>query len=97
MIVDPQNEDDGQTAITELMDDELRTQLARFMEKLTPIEKDILAKRFGLGEQDEHQLEKIGNQYDLSRERIRQIQSVAIEKLRHAFKRTHRGRPGLSK
>ena len=97
MIVDPQNEDDGQTAVTELMDEELRVQLARFVERLTPIERDILAKRFGLGNEDEHQLEKIGKQYYLSRERIRQIQAVAIQKLRNAFKRTHRGRPGLSK
>jgi RNA polymerase primary sigma factor len=52
------------------------------MEVLTPRERRVIMLRFGLGGEGEHTLEEIGKQFDLSRERIRQIEQVAMGKLR---------------
>ncbi len=52
------------------------------MDSLTPLEQNIIKQRFGLGNEDRATLREIGDQYDLSRERIRQIQNKALEKLR---------------
>jgi len=54
---------------------------------LRPIEADILRKRFGLGEANEQTLKQIGEQYSLSRERIRQLQEQALGKIRRELKR----------
>jgi len=50
---------------------------------LTPREAGILKMRFGLGDGTEHTLEEVGRSYSLTRERIRQIESKALRKLRH--------------
>ncbi|GEM_PF-487504 len=50
---------------------------------LTPMEENIIRLRFGVGENKDHTLEEIGRRYDLSRERIRQIEEKAIRKLAH--------------
>lgn len=50
---------------------------------LTPREKDVLALRYGLGEEDPHTLEETGRRLHITRERARQIESKALEKLRH--------------
>jgi RNA polymerase primary sigma factor len=52
------------------------------LDELKPREKLILQLRFGLNGQDYHTLESIGDQFDLTRERIRQIEKVALKKLR---------------
>lgn len=49
---------------------------------LQPIERDVLSKRFGLAGEPEQTLEQLGDKYQLSRERIRQIQEQALTKLR---------------
>jgi RNA polymerase primary sigma factor len=49
---------------------------------LSPREEKILRLRFGIGEDGEYTLEEIGRQFGLSRERIRQIEAKAIERLR---------------
>lgn len=54
---------------------------------LSDIEREIIAKRFGLGEKAERTLEDIGKDYDLTRERIRQIQAAALRKLAKAMKK----------
>jgi RNA polymerase primary sigma factor len=51
---------------------------------LTPREEKILRMRFGLGDGSEHTLEQVGNDFSLTRERIRQIEAKALRKLRHA-------------
>jgi len=51
---------------------------------LTPREARILALRFGVGDQTPRTLEEVAGYFDLTRERIRQIESKALEKLRHA-------------
>jgi RNA polymerase primary sigma factor len=49
----------------------------------TQREANILKMRFGLGNGNEHTLEEVGQQYKVTRERIRQIQEKAIRKLKH--------------
>jgi RNA polymerase primary sigma factor len=53
---------------------------------LTEIERDILEQRFGLGTEEEATLREIGRRYHLSRERIRQIQNLALKKLKDGMK-----------
>jgi RNA polymerase primary sigma factor len=50
---------------------------------LTPREETILRKRFGIGEKKTHTLEELGQEFGLTRERIRQIEAKALSKLRH--------------
>jgi RNA polymerase primary sigma factor len=57
------------------------------MERLRPIEADVLRKRFGLGEAEPMTLREIGEQYSLSRERIRQLQEQALGKIRRELRR----------
>ncbi len=52
------------------------------LETLTPREARVLALRFGIGTDSEHTLEEVGRQFDVSRERIRQIEARALRKLR---------------
>jgi RNA polymerase primary sigma factor len=69
----------------------LTTQIKRLLHYLSPIEADVLTKRFGLGDDEERTFREIGDQYHLSRERIRQIQNSALDKLKRALEREHRG------
>jgi RNA polymerase primary sigma factor len=50
---------------------------------LTPREEKVLRMRFGIGEKYDHTLEEVGQDFDVTRERIRQIEAKAIRKLRH--------------
>lgn len=64
--------------------------LTRAMRVLTPFEQSILRLRFGFEDGEERTLREVGEKYDLSRERIRQVQEVALGKLRAALDReTH--------
>jgi RNA polymerase primary sigma factor len=59
--------------------------VASLLSKLEPIEAAILRFRFGLEDGEELTLEEVGAKYNLSRERIRQLQQQALHKLRHAL------------
>ena len=50
---------------------------------LTPREARVLRMRFGIGERSDHTLEEVGQDFDVTRERIRQIEAKALRKLRH--------------
>jgi RNA polymerase primary sigma factor len=50
---------------------------------LTPREAKVLRMRFGIEMQSDHTLEEVGKQFDVTRERIRQIEAKAIRKLKH--------------
>ena len=50
---------------------------------LTPREEKVLRMRFGIGEKSDHTLEEVGQDFDVTRERIRQIEAKALRKLRH--------------
>jgi len=56
--------------------------LQKALDKLTPIERNIIYLRFGLDDGIPRTLEEIGNEYGITRERIRQIQDKAMRKLR---------------
>ncbi len=56
--------------------------LIKCLEVLDQREKDVLTMRFGLKNSDVHTLDEIGSKYDLTRERIRQIEQSAINKIR---------------
>ena len=61
----------------------LREQLEEVLSTLTPREEQVLRMRFGLVDGKPHTLEEVGKQFDVTRERIRQIESKALRKLRH--------------
>jgi RNA polymerase primary sigma factor len=61
----------------------LRESTRRVLKSLTPREELVLKMRFGVGEGSEHTLEEVGRSFNVTRERIRQIESKALRKLRH--------------
>ena len=61
----------------------LKEQMASMLKKLTPREERIIKMRFGLEDGSEHTLEEVGQTFDVTRERIRQIEAKALRKLRH--------------
>jgi RNA polymerase primary sigma factor len=61
----------------------MRRQTVRVLGTLTPREEQVLRMRFGIGERTDHTLEEVGVRFSVTRERIRQIESKALRKLRH--------------
>jgi RNA polymerase primary sigma factor len=61
----------------------LKDQTRRTLKTLTPREEQVLRMRFGVGDGSEHTLEEVGKSFNVTRERIRQIESKALRKLRH--------------
>jgi RNA polymerase primary sigma factor len=95
----PVNDEDGRTLLDTLQDAEessaadllgqhaIATELRRTLKTLRPIEAEILRRRFGLDDDEELTLKQIGEKYNLSRERIRQLQEQALTKMRVALRR----------
>jgi RNA polymerase primary sigma factor len=92
-IVQPLYEDDVTLADTlsdpeagdaeqSYVDDELVKELGEAMSLLTPREKDIVSRYYGLGSEETASLETIGQDINLSRERVRQIRNQALTKMR---------------
>jgi len=61
----------------------LKAQADSVLRTLTPREAEVLRRRFGMGDGTEHTLEEVGKAFNVTRERIRQIESKALRKLRH--------------
>jgi len=61
----------------------LADQTSRVLSTLTPREEKVLRMRFGIGEKSDHTLEEVGQDFAVTRERIRQIEAKALRKLRH--------------
>jgi len=61
----------------------LADQTRRVLATLTPREEKVLRMRFGIGENSDHTLEEVGQDFSVTRERIRQIEAKALRKLRH--------------
>ena len=61
----------------------LAEQTRRVLATLTPREEKVLRMRFGIGEESDHTLEEVGQDFNVTRERIRQIEAKALRKLRH--------------
>jgi RNA polymerase primary sigma factor len=69
-----------------LITQDLTTQVERALSTLSAKEKEILRLRFGIGEAGEHTLEEVGRRFSVTRERIRQIETKALRKLRHPLR-----------
>ena len=95
---------DGESALRDLIEDrlvrpmaealferEVQEQTARVLETLGPDEEKVIRMRFGIGYDREHKLEEIARKFNLSRERIRQIETRALHRLRSES--SHRLRP----
>src|SRR5207253_1126621 len=72
-----------------LLNQDLTTQVERALSMLSPKEKEILRLRFGIGEEGEHTLEEVGKRFEVTRERIRQIEAGVWGRV--ADHRQHRG------
>ncbi len=78
------NEDKGvQSPSDAAISTNLAEHTRRALATLTPREEKILRMRFGIGEKSEHTLEEVGQDFKVTRERIRQIEAKALTKLRH--------------
>ena len=67
----------------EVVHTKLGDQIQHLLSELTPREEQVLRKRFGLGEKSDHTLEEVGKLFNVTRERIRQIEAKALRKLKH--------------
>ena len=77
-------EDENATQpLDEAMSSSLRTIIQQELSLLSPREERVLRMRFGIGESQEHTLEEVGKQFNVTRERIRQIEAKALRKLLH--------------
>ena len=61
----------------------LEEAIRQVLDSLTPREAKVLRMRFGIEMSSDHTLEEVGKQFDVTRERIRQIEAKALRKLRH--------------
>ena len=66
-----------------VMNINLSEQTRKVLATLTPREEKVLRMRFGIGEKSDHTLEEVGQDFFVTRERIRQIEAKALRKLRH--------------
>ena len=93
----PLGGDDADLRLGDLIEDEdavqpldaavwsdLRETMTRILGSLTPREERVLRMRFGIGMKTDHTLEEVGEQYSVTRERIRQIEAKALRKLKHS-------------
>ena len=85
-LYDVLNSDDSPNPDDDLMVDSLRTEIERSLATLTPREGDVIRLYFGLNGQHPLTLEEIGEKFDLTRERVRQIEVRAFEKLQKSMK-----------
>ena len=65
----------------------LSEKIRKALATLTPREERVLRMRFGIGEKRDHTLEEVGRDFNVTRERIRQIEAKALSKLRHPIRR----------
>ena len=66
----------------------LRGEVERLLATLKPREERVLRRRYGIGEDQNQTLEEVGLEFDVTRERIRQIEAKAIRKLKHSSRKT---------
>jgi len=80
ILADPEDT----TPEDDFVQEELHAQLLQAMEKLTDRERDIVTRYYGLGDEESTSLEAIGEDINLSRERVRQIRNDALRKMKQA-------------
>ena len=94
--------DDGDSTLSDFLenkstvspsDEAIRSRLVEetdeVLESLTPREAQVIRMRFGIGRKSDHTLEEIGGDFQVTRERIRQIEAKALSKLRHPSRTKH--------
>ena len=79
-------DEEAKSPFDTLADQSWGDEVRRLLATLTPIEARILRWRFGLDDEDELTLKEIGDKYNLSRERIRQLQEQALGKIRRQIR-----------
>jgi RNA polymerase primary sigma factor len=82
-LLDVLENDGEETPDQELMNDSLRREVQRALSTLTQREADVISLYFGLNGEHSMTLEEIGEKFNLTRERVRQIKEKAIRRLRH--------------
>jgi RNA polymerase primary sigma factor len=85
VFVDPVAQD--QSPREQLFVEDEKRELETLVADLSPVEADVIRRRYGLDDGPEQTLQEIGNEYRRSRERIRQIEARALAKLRRALRR----------
>jgi RNA polymerase primary sigma factor len=83
-LLDVLSDDKQQSPDQKLMEDSLRSEIERALSTLTEREGEVIRLYFGLGKEHSLTLEEIGEKFNLTRERVRQIKEKAIRRLRHA-------------
>jgi RNA polymerase primary sigma factor len=83
-IADPK----APSPLTELMDASVKQEIDKILSTLTPREEKVVRMRLGLNEKTDYTLEEVGEVFGLTRERIRQIESKALRKLKRPSKRS---------
>jgi RNA polymerase primary sigma factor len=79
-------DESSSTPFEMLRDKAIRRELSAMLDQLEPREADIIRLRFGLDGGPEKTLEEVGEQFEITRERVRQLQNLAITKMRKLFK-----------
>lgn len=82
-LYDVFSSDDGESTEGTLMNESLRREVERALHTLTPREADVVRLYFGLNGEHSMTLEEIGEKFELTRERVRQIKEKAIRRLKH--------------
>jgi RNA polymerase primary sigma factor len=77
------SDEEAGTPMDSVIGEDLSKSVLRALETLNPREQRIIRMRFGIGEKESHTLAEIGREFGLSRERIRQLQALALRKLRN--------------
>ncbi len=85
VFIDPEAE--SQSPREQLLSHDEKRELEMVVGDLSPVEADVIRRRYGLDDEPEQTLQEIGNEYQRSRERIRQIEARALAKLRRALRR----------
>jgi RNA polymerase primary sigma factor len=75
--------------VDSVIDSNVRDETAQILKTLSPKEEKVIRLRFGIGCEREHTLEEIGQQFDVTRERIRQIEAKALRQLRSPERARH--------
>jgi RNA polymerase primary sigma factor len=88
-FIDFLEDEDAPSPFEELVSSDWSDEVRRLLTTLTPIESRIIRWRFGLDDEDELTLKEIGDKYNLSRERIRQLQEQALGKIRRHMRDYH--------
>ena len=82
-LYDVMGSDESPSPDTQLMLESLREEIRRALDTLTPREADVVSSYFGLNAGHAMTLEEIGEKFDLTRERVRQIKEKAVRRLKH--------------